>query len=128
MEKTWSNITLDCLFGLLPHSSMTFDMMPHLRNPGNATFNAGLLNTTKIVMSAPLPRVYELGEGGKAVAVPPPPGTAGVIGGDFKGDDLTRSSKETVSMSVKARMIPLWHRTLGYDEPFQAVTIISPTS
>ena len=57
---------------------------------------AGLLNTTKIVMSAPLPRVYELGEGGKAVAVPPPPGTAGIIGGDFKGDDLTRSSKETV--------------------------------
>jgi hypothetical protein len=48
-------------------------------------------------MSAPLPRVYELGEGGKAVAVPPPPGTAGIIGGDFKGDDLTRSSKETVT-------------------------------
>lgn len=47
-------------------------------------------------MSAPLPRVYELGEGGKAVAVPPPPGTAGIIGADFKGDDLTRSSKETV--------------------------------
>ena len=47
-------------------------------------------------MSAPLPRVYELGEGGKAIAVPPPPGTAGIIGGDFKGDELTRASKETV--------------------------------
>lgn len=53
-------------------------------------------------MSAPLPRVYELGEGGKAVAVPPPPGTAGIIGGDFKGDDLTRSSKETVRPSEPA--------------------------
>ena len=47
-------------------------------------------------MSAPLPRVYELGEAGKAIAVPPPPGTAGIIGGDFKGDELTRASKETV--------------------------------
>ena len=60
---------------------------------------AGLLNTTKIVMSAPLPRVYETGEGGKAVAVAPAPGTAGIIGGDFKADELTRVSKETVRLA-----------------------------
>ena len=58
---------------------------------------AGLLNTTKIVMSAPLPRVFELGEGGKAIAILAPPGSTGVIGGDFKGDDLTKASKDIVS-------------------------------
>ena len=60
-------------------------------------FPAGLLNTTKIVMSAPLPRVFETGDMGKAMAVAPPPGSPGVIGGDFKGDDLTRASKDIVS-------------------------------
>lgn len=60
--------------------------------------SVGLLNTTKIVMSAPLPRVFEMGDGGKAISVNPPPGTPGVIGGDFKGDDLTRASKDIVSL------------------------------
>ena len=57
---------------------------------------AGLLNTTKIVMSAPLPRVYEPQENGKAIAVTSGPGLATNIGGDFNVEDLTRASKETV--------------------------------
>lgn len=48
-------------------------------------------------MSAPLPRVFETGDGGKAMAVAPPPGSPGVIGGDFKGEDLQRAAKDIAS-------------------------------
>lgn len=64
-------------------------------------------------MSAPLPRVYESGEGGKAIAVPPAPGAAGIIGGDFKGDDLTKSSKETVQISYSFRPAAISYLALG---------------
>lgn len=58
---------------------------------------AGLLNTTKIVMSAPLPRVYEDVAGGRPQPVPTAPGQGGLsIGGDFRVDDLSRISKEAV--------------------------------
>jgi hypothetical protein len=57
---------------------------------------AGLLSTTKIVMSAPLPRVFE-DVGGKVQPVGTGPGSSNaVIGGEFKSDDLTRATKEVV--------------------------------
>lgn len=59
--------------------------------------HAGLLMTTKIVLSAPLPRVYEDTGNGKVAAMPAVAGQPGtLIGGDFKVEDLTRISKETV--------------------------------
>lgn len=59
---------------------------------------AGLLSTTKIVMSAPLPRVFE-DIGGKVQPVGTGPGSANaVIGGEFKSDDLTRATKEVVCL------------------------------
>lgn len=53
--------------------------------------------TTKAIMSAPLPRVFEESAGGKAVPVPTAPGQNGNIGGDFRADELVRVSKDTVS-------------------------------
>jgi hypothetical protein len=59
---------------------------------------AGLLSTTKIVMSAPLPRVFE-DIGGKVQPVGSGPGSSNaIIGGEFKADDLTRTTKEVVSL------------------------------
>ena len=53
--------------------------------------------TTKIVLSAPLPRVFEDTGNGKVAAMPAVAGQPGtLIGGDFKVEDLTRISKETV--------------------------------
>jgi len=64
-----------------------------------------LLVTSKVVLSAPLPRVYEETGGGKVVPVPvsggvPAPGNTGAammpIGGaDFSPEELARVSKET---------------------------------
>jgi hypothetical protein len=51
-------------------------------------------------MSAPLPRVFEESVGGKAVPVPSAPGQNGNIGGDFRMDEITRVSKETVRISA----------------------------
>lgn len=59
---------------------------------------AALLTTTKSVMSAPLPRVYEETGGGKVVAVGAGPNAQAVmpIGGtDFSAEELARVSKET---------------------------------
>ena len=53
-----------------------------------------MLTTTKTVLSAPLPRVYEESANGKAVPVSTPP--PGPIGGGFQQEDLGRISKETV--------------------------------
>ncbi len=48
-------------------------------------------------MSAPLPRVFE-DVGGKVQPVSSGPGSSNaVIGGEFKADDLTRTTKEVVS-------------------------------
>lgn len=50
-------------------------------------------------MSAPLPRVFE-DVGGKVQPVSSGPGSSNaVIGGEFKADDLTRTTKEVVSSS-----------------------------
>jgi len=57
---------------------------------------AGLLGATKLVMTAPLPRVYEEGPGGKAVPQGPAPGQPSNIGGEFRVEELLRISKETV--------------------------------
>lgn len=59
---------------------------------------AGLLLTTKLVLSAPLPRVYEDTGNGRVVATPAGSGEpdSNRIGGDFKVDELTRVSRETV--------------------------------
>ena len=65
---------------------------------------AGLLLTTKVVLSAPLPRVYEETGNGRVA----PTGTANgepganLIGGDFKVEDLTKVSRETVRMLLVA--------------------------
>lgn len=65
-----------------------------IRTLKNAT--EGLLMTTKIVLSAPLPRVYEETGNGRVAAMPAVAGQPGtLIGGDFKVEDLTRISKET---------------------------------
>ena len=53
-----------------------------------------MLTTTKTVLSAPLPRVYEESANGKAVPVSTP--APGPIGGGFQQEDLGRISKETV--------------------------------
>ena len=58
---------------------------------------AGLLMTTKIVLSAPLPRVYEETGNGRVAAMAAVAGQPStLIGGDFKVEELTRISKETV--------------------------------
>ena len=62
-------------------------------------FAAGLINTTKAVMSSPLPKVYEDCGNGTAQPVATTNGLSGAIGGDFKVDELARVSKETVSFN-----------------------------
>lgn len=55
--------------------------------------------TTKLVLSAPLPRVYEDSGNGRVVPVPSgggPEPEAARIGGEFKVEELTRVSRETV--------------------------------
>ena len=53
-----------------------------------------MLTTTKTVLSAPLPRVFEESANGKAVPVATP--AHGPIGGGFQQEELGRISKETV--------------------------------
>ncbi len=62
-----------------------------------------MLNTTKIVMSAPLPRVYEDVGGGKVNPVAATAGPSGTIGGDFRVEELTRVSKETVRVGLASQ-------------------------
>jgi hypothetical protein len=55
--------------------------------------------TTKLVLSAPLPRVYEDTGNGRVVPLPAgggPEPEAARIGGEFKVEELTRVSRETV--------------------------------
>ena len=63
---------------------------------------AGLINTTKAVMSAPLPKVYEDCGNGTAQPIATTQGLSGAIGGDFKVDELQRVSKETASSAIYA--------------------------
>ncbi len=55
-----------------------------------------MINTTKIVLSAPLPRVYQDAGNGKAQPVVPGNRPPGLIGGEFNAEELGRVSKETV--------------------------------
>lgn len=70
------------------------------------TYIAGLLLTSKIVLTSPLPRVYEETGGGKVVPVPiaghpggvPGNTSAGLVpigGTDFSPEEISRISKET---------------------------------
>ena len=59
--------------------------------------------TTKIVLSAPLPRVYEETGNGRVAAMAAVAGQPStLIGGDFKVEELTRISKETVRAFANA--------------------------
>ena len=60
--------------------------------------HAAMLTTTKSVLSAPLPRVFEESANGKAVPVATP--AQGPIGGGFQQEELVRISKETVSTMI----------------------------
>lgn len=85
-----------------------------IRNLKNAT--EGLLNTTKIVMSAPLPKVYE--DAGNGSAQPAPvqtPGAIGPIGGDFKVDELQRVAKETAKKLEAEVLAPMQRWTTAYN-------------
>ena len=64
-----------------------------------------MLTTTKTVLSAPLPRVFEESANGKAVPVATP--AQGPIGGGFQQEELGRVSKETVTRNPPRSM--LWH-------------------
>lgn len=62
--------------------------------------HSGLLTTTKVILSAPLPRVYEETGGGKVVPVSASQaGGAGVVlpigGTDFNAEELAKISKDT---------------------------------
>lgn len=64
--------------------------------------------TTKLVLSAPLPRVYEDTGNGRVVPTPSdngPEPESNRIGGDFKVEELTRVSRET----VRLLMMPAMH-------------------
>jgi hypothetical protein len=66
--------------------------------------DVGLLMTTKIVLSAPLPRVYEETGNGRVAAMAAVAGQPStLIGGDFKVEELTRISKETVRSSFECQ-------------------------
>lgn len=65
-----------------------------------------MLTTTKTVLSAPLPRVFEESANGKAVPVATP--AQGPIGGGFQQEELGRVSKETVT--CKCSYSKLWHK------------------
>ena len=82
---------------LLAMQSPTLDARSALPTPViyASTSHAAMLTTTKTVLSAPLPRVFEESANGKAVPVATP--AHGPIGGGFQQDELGRISKETVS-------------------------------
>ena len=71
----------------------------------------GLLVTSKVVLTSPLPRVFEETGGGKVVPVATGPvGTAGVApigGGDFSPEELARISKETGSKIETEVLAPM---------------------
>ena len=65
-----------------------------MHSPEQGLDHAAMLTTTKTVLSAPLPRVFEESANGKAVPVATP--AHGPIGGGFQQEELGRISKETV--------------------------------
>lgn len=78
----------------------------------------GLVNTTKIVMSAPLPRVYEDAGNGKAQPVVPgnrPPGLIGGVGGDFNAEELSRVSKDTGKKLEAEVLLPMQRWATAYN-------------
>ncbi|DBA90251.1 TPA: hypothetical protein ACH3X1_003543 [Trebouxia sp. C0004] len=79
----------------------------------NAT--EGLINTTKAVMSAPLPKVYEDCGNGTAQPIATTQGLSGAIGGDFKVDELQRVSKETAKKLEAEVLAPMQRWTTAYN-------------
>ncbi len=77
------------------HSANQWLMSP--RSKLCHTVIAGLLTTTRLVMSQPLPRIYDDNGNGKVVAQAQDDADGGnLIGGDFRMEDLQRISRETV--------------------------------
>lgn len=79
----------------------------------NAT--EGLINTTKAVMSSPLPKVYEDSGNGTAQPIATTQGLSGAIGGDFKVDELQRVSKETAKKLEAEVLAPMQRWTTAYN-------------
>ena len=75
---------------------------------------AGLLTTTRLVMSQPLPRIYDDNGNGKVVAQAQNDADgANLIGGDFRMEDLQRISRETVRR-CRAELCPWCKRCLQF--------------
>lgn len=97
-----------CCQGNTSHSSFSKLDQPQPESLSNINRNlhllsdlAGLLTTTRLVLSQPLPRIYDDNGTGKVVVVAPEDGGegTGLIGLDFRGEDLQRISRETVCAS-----------------------------
>lgn len=90
-------------------------MEKEIRNVKTTT--ESMLNSTKIVLSAPLPRVYEDNGSGKAQPVQAGPNPLmSTIGGDFKGEELARVSKD-VSKKLEAEVLaPMQRWTTAYNQ------------
>ena len=71
----------------------------------------GILVTSKVVLTSPLPRVFEETGGGKVVPVATGPagtsGSAPIGGGDFSPEELARISKETGSKIETEVLAPM---------------------
>lgn len=71
----------------------------------------GILVTSKVVLTSPLPRVFEETGGGKVVPVAMGPagtsGSAPIGGGDFSPEELARISKETGSKIETEVLAPM---------------------
>lgn len=80
----------------------------------------GLLNTTRMVMSAPLPRIYEDSGNGRVVAqLPSDRECDNLIGGDFSIEDLQRVSRDT-SRQLDAEVLAPMGR---WNAAFQSVEV-----
>jgi hypothetical protein len=91
-----------------------------IRGLKNAT--EGLINTTKIVMSAPLPKVYEDVGGGKMQPVVGPAAGNGAIGGDFRAEELQRVARETAKKLEAEVLAPMQRWTTAYNTVQQRMT------
>lgn len=80
----------------------------------------GLLNTTRMVMSAPLPRIYEDSGNGRVIAqVLSERDCDNLIGGDFSVEDLQRVSRDT-SRQLDAEVLAPMGR---WNAAFQSVEV-----
>lgn len=80
----------------------------------------GLLNTTRLVLSSPLPRIYEDSGNGRVVAQAPADRECdNLIGGDFDVEDLQRVSRDT-SRQLDAEVLAPMGR---WNSAFQSVEV-----